>query len=852
MPPEMTYGALAPAVPHVSRIVLGAGGLGSLADAELARLLDAAFELGVRAFDTAPFYGEGKTESRIGAWIEERGVRADIVLIAKGAHPGRTGSRVSPAGIGEDIERSRVSMGAEHLDVFLVHRDAPEVPVEVVVDCLDEHVRAGRVRAVGVSNWSANRIRAANAYAERAGRTRLTVTSPQLSLALPVKLPWPGCISYGGCQGEADRTASREGKLAVMAWAPLGSGAVAGAPPPGLSAYRERLGTAAATYGTRDNFERLARAFELGEKKGLSAAQIALAWLFHQKLDLFAIVGSKRPEGFRQAVDALRVVLSDDEVAWLWDGTSPEERERRSLPAAVLRARIWDAVIVGGGPTGTWTAKVLTGAGMKVMLLEAGPERDVLDTDPQDAHALARRVEQGPRQMIQRRHGRWYGMPSQLFVDDVEQPYGVPASHPFTWIRARQLGGRGLLWFGHTLRMSDHELHAARLDGCEEPWPLSYAELAPFYDEVERTMGVRGSTEGVPVLPDGRYMGPNPLAPANEVVRALIEHRWPERRVMPLRSIGFDHCDENGWWWGSALPVLAMARSTGLLDVRLDTVVRQVLLEPGTGRARGVACVDRTTRAEIEIRARVVVLAASALESTRLLLASATSEHPAGLGGSSGCLGRYLVDHPSMSFAGRVRRSPPLPAGPGTARAFLIPRFRNVDRVEMGFSRGYGVTGSMAPGGPDAPFHFNVCAELLPRRDNRVTLLPDHVDAWGVPIPYVTCTYGENERRMAQDARQFVAELGDLVGLEFTSRSTELAPPGTFVHEVGGARMGRDPRTSVLDPFHRVWDVDNLYVVDGAAWPSAGWQNPTLTLMALAVRAAEGIAARTRRGELGS
>lgn len=500
----------------------------------------------------------------------------------------------------------------------------------------------------------------------------------------------------------------------------------------------------------------------------------------------------------------------------------------------------YDAIVVGSGATGGWAAKELTENGLRVALLEAGPPAP--ESSP-DWLADAR------RQQVQARCYAYGERTAHLFVDDLDNPYECPEDAPFVWIRSRLVGGRLHTWGRTSVRMSDRDLKAASRDGIGEDWPISYADLAPHYDRVERSMRVCGRAAGCEQMPDGRFHEPPPLASAERAFATRVERRWPTRTVTPARI-------------AKAAPgaLLEAARATGRLTLLPDSIASRVLLERGGGRASGVAFVQRLSGREAEVRAPVVVLCASTIESTRLLLNSACEEHPDGLGNSSGTLGRYLMDHTYGVGIDGVAPWRWRPGGGRTSHGCLVPAFRNITEPDAGFSRTYGIELQIeAPAGGrfagmrarrSGPAWMRAFGEVLPRFENHVAIDPEKVDAWGIPAVRIHCRYGENERLMAADQHRCLEEIAEVAGWEVETSEAELAPPGLSAHEVGTARMGADPATSVLDRHNRCWDVPNLFVTDGASFTSSGSQNPTLTMMAITVRACGFIVERLRRGEL--
>jgi choline dehydrogenase-like flavoprotein len=504
----------------------------------------------------------------------------------------------------------------------------------------------------------------------------------------------------------------------------------------------------------------------------------------------------------------------------------------------VTRKSIYDVVIVGSGPTGGYAAKLLSEAGLRVIVLDAGrpllQSRALLACD-----ALRRRlgyqIELDPaavrRQPVQSSCYAWPLHP-RAFVDDLDNPYTTEPGQPFVWIRSRHVGGR-MIVRGHGLqfyRFSDLDFTAGDRDGASPSWPLSYSSLVPHYERLERWMRIRGTCDQLPQLPDSVLWRERRL---NEAERLLLEgltRTWRDRRLIPGRT---------------AAPVIPVREATATVKCRLRTnaVVSRVLVDPRTANVSGIEFVDRLTRRTREVRARVVVLCASAIESARLLLASATPQHPEGLANSSGAVGRYLMDHTHLTG---MRGVLPLVRPVALASWAYVPRFRNLGARHPSFVRGYGM---------QVFTMWRECAvtsfgEMLPHPDNRVTLDRDRTDRWGVPIAHVACAHRENELAMAPDQINACAELLRAARIEAARVSPTLSPAGLACHEVGTARMGRDPRTSVLNEFCQSWDATRLFVMDGSCFVSQGAQNPTLTMMAIAARSCDYLIDACRRREL--
>lgn len=518
--------------------------------------------------------------------------------------------------------------------------------------------------------------------------------------------------------------------------------------------------------------------------------------------------------------------------------------------------RVYDAIVVGSGAAGGFAAKTLTERGLDTLVLEAGPRLDPVDGFPppgDDDHLSWLRAALGT-QPVQARGISFKGYLRHLYVDDRQNPYTVPRGKPFYWIRGRQVGGRLQTWASLSPRFSDFELLGASHDGNGKDWPLKYDDLAPYYDRVETRLELYGHADKLPQLPDGRYVAPRELSPLELEFKRIVESHWPERHVLQARVISPGPR-------GDPLP-LADAEMTGNLSLRANSVVRKVTTDQRSGRATGVEYVDRVEPTVHRARGHLVFLCASALESVRILLNSACERHPDGLGGSSGTLGRYITDHvflgrrgPLPHFDRKLSESDPYDFG--ASHGFYIPRFRNLNDRASDFLRGYGLCGAIGRTG-DA-WWVAAFGEMLARRDNRITLNRRKRDAWDVPVAHIECARGDNDLALIADARDAVDEMVEAAGLRrgpwwgqrrLTERlgrrsfvESGVFKPGLATHELGGARMGRDAGSSVLDSFCRCWDAPNVFVTDGACFVSSGYQNPTLTIMALTVRAAEQAAA---------
>jgi choline dehydrogenase-like flavoprotein len=523
--------------------------------------------------------------------------------------------------------------------------------------------------------------------------------------------------------------------------------------------------------------------------------------------------------------------------------------------------RPWDVIIVGSGATGGWAAYKLARAGLSVLVLEAGPDGvDVAEAPERLASGVKRRADaRSGQRHVQSACPAYWELDPDLFVVDTELPYSTPPDSPFQWIRTRSVNGRLLTWGGIGVRLSDHELRAPEQDGFGVRWPIGYADLAPYYDEVDEFLPVYGERDGLPGLPDGRYVGAPMLTGAERRFRQELGEHMPDRPVIASRGVLARPSSRPNGEPGPPSPVREAVRRFGAA-LRPDAVVSHITVGPD-GTATGVAFVDRHTHRTHEVTARSVALCASTLESTRILLNSTSSHHPEGLGNSSGTLGRYLMDHPGLSMNGYLPGDRDTPWGDGTGgpKNVMIPRFHNLENRDDGeFLRGYGIFGGIGRhssskgledecGPGEVPFTLVAYGEMLPRATNRVVLQHDQRDAWNLPTLRIECTFSENEEAMRRHMAASLEEMVVAGGGRITGDPHRFEPGG-FVHEMGTARMGDDPGSSVLNGHSQCWDAPNVYVMDGAAWPSGAWQNPTFSMMAIAGRASEHLAEQLRVG----
>ena len=552
----------------------------------------------------------------------------------------------------------------------------------------------------------------------------------------------------------------------------------------------------------------------------------------------------------------------------------------------------YDAIVVGSGATGGWAAKRLSEAGLKVALLEAG--RNVSPTEFTE-HMPAFRLKYRNMSLdwlksrpIQRQCYACMEYNYDWFVDDLQNPYSTPAGKPFTWQRLRIVGGRTLVWGRQSYRLSDLDFKAASHDGYGQDWPISYKDLAPYYDIVEDYVGISGATEENDALPDGHFLPPMKMTCGEVHLRERVAKQFGRTVTIGRTAIltknhngraACHYCGpcERGCstfsYFSSPFTTVKDALKTGKCTLFTNAVVASVDMNPSTNRASGVTFVDGVTRQTKNVRGKAVILCAQALESTRILLNSPTRAHAQGIGNSSGLLGKGLMDHSTGAGAegelSGFQEKPSPYSGPHRANGIYVIRYRNLAKgpQQKNFIRGYGFQG-----GASSEFNFSApgygaaykqavrdgiygislgaFGESLARNENFVSIDPNLKDAWGIPALHISMTHDDNARALHEDAAATAAEMLEAAGARNIRITSKLAEPGMAIHELGTTRMGDDPKSSVTDAYCQLHDVSNVFAMDGACFTSSGCQNPTLTMMALTVRACDRLIERFKRSEI--
>jgi choline dehydrogenase-like flavoprotein len=561
---------------------------------------------------------------------------------------------------------------------------------------------------------------------------------------------------------------------------------------------------------------------------------------------------------------------------------------------------MFDAIVVGSGMSGGWVAKELSERGLKTLVIERGRHvehrTDYTDTlNPWELpnFGMVPEPEVARDYEIQSKCYAFSTATQKYWVKDSEHPYTYPEDKPFFWIRGYHLGGRSIMWGRQSYRLSEMDFEANARDGHGSDWPIRYKDLAPRYDHVEQFAGISGSRDGLEQLPDGAFLPPMALTPAELDFKAKLEGAFPGRRLVTGRCAHLTEAREHhqelgrfpcqyrslcergctyGAYFSSLSATLPAAQRTGNLTIVTDAVAHSVIYDPATGKATGVRVIDAKTKAGRVYEAKVVFLCASAIPTAQILLNSKSEAFPNGLANRSGAVGRYLMDHISgITIAGFYPGFEDLYHNGRRPNGFYIPRYRNVS--EKGdFLRGFGFQGGitranwrttslLSPGvGPEfkaklrkpGPWMLGMSGfgEMLPRAENRITLHADRKDSWGMPVVHVDCGLGANEHKLVDQIVKDGREMLQAAGCKEIYVGKHYGGLGLGIHEMGTAHMGTDPTKSVLNKYNQAHDVPNLFVTDGAAMASGGCQNPSLTYMALSARGAHHAAEFLKEGRI--
>jgi choline dehydrogenase-like flavoprotein len=555
---------------------------------------------------------------------------------------------------------------------------------------------------------------------------------------------------------------------------------------------------------------------------------------------------------------------------------------------------VFDAIVVGSGISGGWAAKELTEKGLKVIMLERG--RDIphgtgytnATKDPWEFPHRGGRTQQMIKDYpVLKRDYPLNETNLDYWVKDSECPY--TEIKRFDWFRGYHVGGRSLMWGRQSYRWAEEDFEANAKDGFGVDWPIRYRDVAPWYDYVEKFAGISGSKEGLKILPDGQFMPPMEMNCVEKDVAARLKAHYKGQRTMIIGRVanitqplpGRANCQyRNKCWLGCPFgayfstqsSTLPAATKTGNLTLRPYSIVTKILYDKDTKKATGVEVLDAETNKTYEYRAKIVFLNASTLNSTWILMNSATDIWPEGLGSTSNALGRFLMDHHlGVGAGGTVEGYEDKYYYGRRANGIYIPRFRNINGDKRDYVRGFGYQGA----GSRQGWSRNVAelsigaelkealtepgqwtmgmggfGEILPYAENRVTLDKTKTDKWGLNVLAIDCELKDNEKKMRKDMIADAVEMLEAAGVKNVRAREGDGTPGRGIHEMGTARMGLDPKTSVLNKWNQVWDAKNVFVTDGACMTSASCVNPSLTYMALTARAADYAVSELKKGNI--
>ncbi|MBZ5856911.1 GMC oxidoreductase [Flavihumibacter profundi] len=561
-------------------------------------------------------------------------------------------------------------------------------------------------------------------------------------------------------------------------------------------------------------------------------------------------------------------------------------------------ATTYDAIVIGSGISGGWAAKELCEKGLKTLLLERGKNVEHLKDYPtavkhpwEFPYRGQLPLETLKENPIVARCYAFNDTSDHFFVKDKEHPY--IQEKPYDWIRGYQVGGKSLLWARATQRWSKYDFEGPARDGYAVDWPIRYEDIAPWYSHVEAFAGISGNKDGLDTLPDGEFLPAWEMNIVEKEMQKRIMGRFKDRNVVQGRCAhltepkeihlqqGRGKCQARsmcergcpfGGYFSSNSSTIPWAAKTGNLTLRPDSVVHSIIYDDKIGKASGVRVVDAHTKEMIEYYAKIIFVNAATLNTNLILLNSTSSRFPNGLGNDSGLLGKFIAFH---NYRGTLNatmdgyendyyfgRRPTAP---------MMPNFRNVHKQEMDFLRGYmtfysagragwghdvpgnPVGGSFKEGtseaGPWGVFMM-MQGETIPKETNLVSLSKDQKDQWGIPLLSVNVGYDENDEKLLKDFLEQGADMLDAAGCKNISSNDSKQAPGLDIHEMGGARMGKDPKTSLLNKWNQMHHCKNVFVTDGACMTSTSTQNPSLTFMAITARAANHAVEELKKGNL--
>ena len=545
------------------------------------------------------------------------------------------------------------------------------------------------------------------------------------------------------------------------------------------------------------------------------------------------------------------------------------------------KEKVYDAIVIGSGISGGWAAKELCEKGLKTLVLERGRivehvvDYPTMNLDPWDMELRGGLTPEEKEKHYKNIRSGWVGKDTEHFwADDAANPY--TETKPFLWLRGHQMGGRSLLWGKQTYRWSDLDFEANAKDGNGVDWPIRYKDIKPWYTYVEKFAGISGEAMNLPQLPDSHFLPPMEMNCVEKHIKGRIEKEFSDRNMIIGRCAhltqphnGRGQCQNRnrcsrgcpyGAYFSSNAVTLPPANASGNLTIRPYSIVQSLIYDEAKEKVTGVRIIDSETNEAIEYSSKIIFVNASTLSTTQILLNSKSSRFENGLGNDSGELGHNLMDHTyRVGAMGKVAGFDDKYYKGRRPNGIYIPRYVNIDENSKSdkFVRGFGFQGEGFRGGNPAniesfgadykdsilkpgPWEFFITgfAECLPYHDNQVTLNGDVLDKWGQPTLSIDAEFKANEKALNKQIQEDAVEMLQKVGLRDILGFDKEHPPGYGVHEMGTARMGRDPKTSVLNDFNQVHAAKNVFVTDGACMTSSSCVNPSLTYMALTARAA--------------
>jgi len=541
----------------------------------------------------------------------------------------------------------------------------------------------------------------------------------------------------------------------------------------------------------------------------------------------------------------------------------------------------YDAIVVGSGISGGWAAKELCEKGLKTLVLERGRNVEHLKDYPTALkgpwdfqHYLKMPLSVTKDNPVVSRCYAFDESTAHFFVKDTDHPY--VQEKPFDWIRGYQVGGKSLLWWRQTQRWSQHDFEGPARDGYAVDWPIRYSDIAPWYSYVEKFVGISGNRDGLDILPDGEFLPAWEMNCVEKDIASRIMAKYPGRHVVQGRCAHLtkpepihlqqgrgqcqarNQCERGcpfGGYFSSNSSTIPWAKRTGNLTLRPFSVVHSVIYDDKLGKATGVKVIDAETMQEHEYYADLIFINAACLNTNLILLNSTSSRFPNGLGNDNGLLGKYVAfqnyrgnifaDFDGLADKYYYGRRPTQP---------MIPNFRNLQKQEMDFQRGYmmfygadrpranaeGIGGAFKDAlGEPGPWRvsMSIQGETIPKENNHVRLSTDKKDKWGIPLLVTSVGYDDNDEKLLKDFFQTGSEMLHAAGCTNIQTVDTGQAPGLDIHEVGGVRMGNDPKTSLLNKWNAMHHCPNVFVTDGACMTSTGVQNPSITFMALTARA---------------